>query len=246
MGTIEKSFLPILNQLLVERIGRCEADFDDELFACQYGINAVVACLATSHYIHADNPLGKACKLHCLKVVHDFLAAFQLVRSSMHSQAANAIRLACETAWQNAAFHERPALVESWYRGQQLRPKDIRSAVSRLANQRRFLYQELSGIAHPNQQAMVALQPWLAGQNEIDLDVLLPVYQADEIARTLRALFVAQFITQLDFDAYHLGSLNNEQASAFGIQAKCMAVYYTKVIEPNLPSELRGLRTACS
>ena len=246
MSTIEKSFLPILNQLLVDRVARCETDFDDELFACQYGINAAVACLATSHYIHTDDPLGKACKLHCLKVVHDFLAAFQLVRSSMHSQAANAIRLACETAWQNAAFHEHPALVEAWYRGEQLKPKEIRSAISRLATQRRFLYKELSGIAHPNPQAMVSLQPWAAGQKEINLDVLLPVYQPSEIARTLRALFVAQFIAQLDFDVYHLGSLNDEQRSAFAIQVKCMAEYYTKSIEPSLPSELRGLTTVCS
>ncbi|MCX6829580.1 MAG: hypothetical protein NT002_09910 [candidate division Zixibacteria bacterium] len=241
MGTIEKSFLPILNQLLIERVSKCERDFDDELFACQYGINTAVACLATSHYLHADDRLGAACKLHCSKVIHDFLAAFQLARSSMHSQAANAIRLACETAWQSAAFHERPALVEAWYRGEQLRPIDIRSAIKRLAKQRQFLYQELSAIAHPNPQAMVALRSWPAGQKEIDLDVLLPVYQAEEIARTLRALFVAQFIAQLDFDAYHLGSLEDEQRSALAVQAKCMAEYYTKVIEPSLPSELCGI-----
>ena len=243
MGTIEKSFLPILNKLLVERVSRCEQDFDDELFACQYGINAAVACLATSHYLHADDRLGKACKLHCLKVVHDFLAALQLVRSSMHSQAANAIRLACETAWQMAAFHERPALVEAWYSGEQLRPKDIRSTISRLAGQRHFLYRELSAIAHPNPQAMVALQPWPASQKEINLDVLLPVYQKEEIARSLRALFVALFIAQLDFDSYHFTSLNEEQRKAFGIQGKCMTEYYTEVIEPRLPIELRGLTT---
>jgi hypothetical protein len=246
MGTIEKSFVPILDALLLKRVDRCVRDFDDKLFACHFGINASVVCYTTSHYIHTDDALGTACKLHCLKATHDFLAAFQLARSSMHSQAANAIRLACETSWQNTAFHELPSLAENWTRGQKRKPAQVRSDLRRFRQQRRFLYQHLSELAHPNREAMLVLDPWDAGHKEVALDALLPLYEKDQIARTLRALFVAQFLALMDFDANHLSLLPVEQQLVFGVQGQKMGEYYRRVVEAQLPLELRGLTLAAA
>src|SRR5207244_4690119 len=67
-------------------------------------------------YVHKDNSLGRACKLHTLKSMHDFFAALLLARQSMHSQAANALRLACETGWQNTWLHEGENRAHDWER----------------------------------------------------------------------------------------------------------------------------------
>ena len=114
-------------------------------------------------------------------------------------------------------------------------PAPVRSALTRFSGQRRFLYQYLSAIAHPNKNAMLALDPWQAGHKRVDPDALLPRYSEDEIAQTLRALFVSQFLAQLDFDSNHLSSLNTDQRPAFGAQAQKMAEYYGRVVESQLP-----------
>lgn len=246
MSTLEQSFVPILDAILSDRVQKCSAEFDDELFACQYGLNAAIACYFCSHHIHADDALGIACKLHTLKAAHDFLAAYQLARSSMHSQAANAIRLGCETSWQNAAFHQTPELAERWSDGEQKKPWEIRAMLTSFASQRRYLYGRLSQMAHPNMTAMIALDPWESGHKDVDLDLLLPVYDAGEIADTLRALFVAQYLCHLDFDRYHLANLSADQRSAFSVQARCMQQYYQEIVEPKSPTELGGLTVQSS
>ena len=238
MGTIEKSFIPILDQLLVDRVERCMSQFDDELFACQFGVNASVSTLATSHYLHTDDPIGEACKLHTLKATHDFLAAYQLLRSSMHSQAANAARLGCETAWQNAWFHEEPSRAARWAGGVRVEPGQVRAQLPRLRDQRRALYRELSQLAHPNKQAMVCLAPPAAGVREIDLDVLLPTYDPERIRRMVVLLFYALLLALSDFGVYHLSGLNPGQRAAFGKQEESMREYYELVAKTQLPREL--------
>jgi len=238
VGTIEKSFIPVLDRLLVDRVERCMSGFDDELFACQFGINASISTLATSHYLHADDPLGEACKLHTLKATHDFLAAYQLLRSSMHSQAANAARLGCETAWQNAWFHEEPRRAERWSAGVRVEPGQVRSQLPRLQRQRKVLYRELSQLAHPNKQAMICLAPPAAGVKEVNLDVLLPTYDAERIRSMVFLLFYALLLALRDFDAYHLKALNPEQRAAFGKQQESMLEYYERLVKAELPLEL--------
>lgn len=239
MSTIEKSFIPILDKLFATRVETCMVEFDDELFACQFGINACISTLATSHYLHTDDDLGRACKLHSLKSAHDFLAAFQLLRSSMHSQAANAARLGCETAWQNAWLHEVPTRATEWYRGERIQPDRIRKQIPRLQPQRQCLYRELSQMAHPNTHAMVALSPPAANTKTIDLDVLLPLYDPQQIRAMLFRLFYCLYVALIDFDEYHIQSLSDTQKAAWTKQSESMRLYYDQVAKYHLPNELQ-------
>jgi hypothetical protein len=52
MSTIDKSFLPILDNVLLSRLQRCQSEADDELFGCQYAINASINTTWLGHYVH--------------------------------------------------------------------------------------------------------------------------------------------------------------------------------------------------
>lgn len=169
--------------------------------------------------------------------IEQLVAAFQLVRSSMHSQAANAIRLGCKTAWQNTWFHENPERCDEWKSGQRFQPRQVRKEISTFQTQRRYLYDELSRMAHPNHSARSELASPYAGPKTINVEVLLPVYDLSRIRATLFRLFYAVLLAHLDFDRCHLGFVTDEQRDAYGIQSKSMLRYYD-VIKPHLPREM--------
>lgn len=209
------------------------------MYGCLFALNAASTTFWCSHYIHGDDDLGKACRLHSLKATHDFMAAYHLLRASLLSQAANAMRIGCETAWHNAWLHEGPDRVDRWRCGKMPRPREVRESLTLYQSQRRSLYADLSQMAHPNERSMDDLAPPVAGTTEISVNVLLPVYSAPEIRSALLRLFYSLLICQLDFDRYHLADLTEKQKEGYVNQTNAMVRFYKEIIDPRLPAELR-------
>jgi len=239
MTDLHGSFVPILNQLLNQRMERSAADAGGEIYGCLFAINASSTTLWCSHYVHTDDELGRACRCHTLKATHDFMAAYHLIRASLHSQAANAIRLGCETAWHNAWLHDDPHRVQRWLSGKMPWPGEVRNALATYQRQRHFLYAELCDMAHPNQEAMIGLAPPTAGAIEVNVDILLPVYSAPEIRKALFRLFYALLVAQLDFDQRHLPGLTAAQQEAQGKQTKAMIRFYNHFVHSRIPDDLK-------
>ncbi len=100
-----------------------------------------------------ERPRDEAVIASCSRLFNECFAGYLLARKGLVLQSIVLLRSAFEITSQAVLFMEREDLALAWLRGKQIPPKEVRR-LSPFAAAQRQLYKKLSGLSHPNIEAL--------------------------------------------------------------------------------------------
>ncbi len=100
-----------------------------------------------------ERPRDEAVIASCSRLFNECFAGYLLARRGLVLHSIVLLRSAFEITSQAVLFMEREDLALAWLRGKKIPPKEVRS-LSPFAAAQRQLYKKLSGLSHPNIEAL--------------------------------------------------------------------------------------------